>query len=133
MMDHFELNIKGRPGPEPGDMTAMRVLNRIVRITEESLLYEPNPRPVELLVKALQLQDARPAATPGIKDNVLEDLPAKDDADVQNAFPSGHAHKKTVRVSIGLYRICSKHRSCSVPCPSRSPLDRCHRFPRQLT
>ena len=75
---HFELKIKGRLGLEPGNMREMRVLNRIVRITENSLLYEPDPRHVELLVRALHVDEKKVAATPGRKPehpNELEDAP----------------------------------------------------------
>ena len=45
----------------------MRVLNRIVRITDGGLLYEADPRHAEMLIKSLNLEDAKSVVTPGIK------------------------------------------------------------------
>ena len=49
MAEHFECKFKGRLGHGPNDLREMRVLNRIVRIIPDGLLYEPDPRHVELL------------------------------------------------------------------------------------
>ena len=51
MTKHFDCKLKGRLGVEPGDQKSMRVLNRIVTITENGLEYEPDPRHAELLVR----------------------------------------------------------------------------------
>ena len=45
----------------------MRVLNRIVRITDGGLLYEADPRHAEMLIKSLKLEDAKSVVTSGIK------------------------------------------------------------------
>ena len=42
-----------------------RVLNRVVRWTEEGWEMEPDQRHVDLIVKELGLDDARPVSTPG--------------------------------------------------------------------
>ena len=64
----FECKLKGRLGTGPEDFKEMRVLNRIVRITEKGLRYEAVPRHAEMLIKAFKLEDARPVVTPGVKD-----------------------------------------------------------------
>ena len=45
----------------------MRVLNRIVRIVEGGLLYEPDPRHVELLASSFGFtkENIQPSKTPG--------------------------------------------------------------------
>ena len=63
----FDCKIRGRLGTDATDMKEIRILNRIVRIVEKGLVYEADPRHVELLVKALGMQDCKPVATPGIK------------------------------------------------------------------
>ena len=67
MAKAFECKMKGRLGHDPEDLKEMRVLNRIVRIVETGLRYEPDPRHVELLVRALNLEDGKSKATPGQK------------------------------------------------------------------
>ena len=47
MQQHFGCTLKGRVGVEPGDKKSMRVLNRIVTVTDHGLEYEPDPRHVE--------------------------------------------------------------------------------------
>ena len=49
------------------DLKEMRVLNRIVRITDGGLLYEADPRHAEMLIKSLKLEDAKSVVTSGIK------------------------------------------------------------------
>ena len=65
--DHYELKRGGRLGPGPKDDREATVLNRVVRWTEQGLEYEADPRQVEKLLESLDLEDARPAATPGVK------------------------------------------------------------------
>ena len=48
----------------------MRVLNRIIRVTSKGLLYEPDPRHAELLIKNLGLENAKSQDTPGVKEDV---------------------------------------------------------------
>lgn len=67
IQETFECKLKGRLGCGSDDLKEMRVLNRIVRITDESLLYETDPRHTEMLIKALHLEDAKTVVTPGIK------------------------------------------------------------------
>ena len=58
MSKAFEVKLKGRLGYEKGDESEMRVLNRILRVTSQGLLYEPDPRHVELLLNALRVEGA---------------------------------------------------------------------------
>ena len=60
----------------------MRVLNRIVRITDDGLLYEADPRHAEMLVKAFHLEESKAVVTPCLKTAVDEDVdPEKMDAE----------------------------------------------------
>ena len=63
----FSVKLKGRLGPEPHDLKEVRVLNRVVRMADTGLLYEPDPRHVELLIRALGLEVANYRVTPGSK------------------------------------------------------------------
>ena len=78
----FECKIRGRLGLDKEDMKEIRVLNRILRITDEGLLYEADPRHVELLAKSMGLDGCKPVATPGLKqpfEDKVMDLPVSDE------------------------------------------------------
>ena len=76
--------MKGRLGRGQDDLKEMRVLNRIVRITEDGLRYEADPRHVELLAKSLNLQDCKSVVTPGVKLPFDDDAPTDDDTSGNN-------------------------------------------------
>ena len=64
----YELRKGGRIGPGPTDDKEGRVLNRVVRWTEQGLEYEADPRQVEKLVEAMGLDDnCKSCVTPGLK------------------------------------------------------------------
>ena len=63
----FEIKRRGHIGEGPGCVTEMRILNRIVRLTDHGLRYEADPRHAEMLVKALDLTDSKSVLTPGVK------------------------------------------------------------------
>ena len=67
MADTFECKLKGRLGTGPNDAKEMRVLNRIVRITDDALLYEADPRHAEMIIKAFKLEESKPVVTPGVQ------------------------------------------------------------------
>ena len=67
----FECKLRGRLGVEAHDTKEIRLLNRIVRITDQGLLYEADPRHAELLAKSMNLEQCRYVATPGIKKRFL--------------------------------------------------------------
>ena len=85
MASASEIKLKGRLGVEPQDLKEVRVLNRVVRIVGSGLLYEPDPRHVELLIKAMGLEDGKHRVTPGqkpkyedVQDSTREDPPGPD-------------------------------------------------------
>ena len=88
--------MKGRLGQGASDLKEMRVLNRIVRITESGLRYEADPRHAELLARSLNLVDCKATVTPGVKlpfdDQANEEDKPDQDADV-------HMVNKIVRLS----------------------------------
>ena len=57
----------------------MRILNRIVTLTPEGLIYESDPRHVELMVRNLGLDGPKDVATPGVKLPDISDEAPKDD------------------------------------------------------
>ena len=70
MKASFDCKLKGRLGTGPNDCKEMRVLNRIVRVTEDGLLYEADPRHAEMLIKAFHLDEdpkSKSVVTPGLK------------------------------------------------------------------
>jgi hypothetical protein len=64
MNEQFLMKVVGRLGPDAGDVSELRVLNRVLRWTKEGIAYEADPRHAEILVAGL-LGTSRPATTPG--------------------------------------------------------------------
>ena len=82
MQKSFECKMKGRLGLGANDCKEMRVLNRIVRIADNGILYEADPRHAEMLIRAFNLEDAKGVVTPGVKvDNHGDIDPEKMDTD----------------------------------------------------
>ena len=82
MTKNFECKLKGRLGLGPNDCKGMRVLSRIVRVTDRGLPYEADPRHAEMLIRSLDLGDSKAVVTPGVKLPIDEDVdPEAMDAD----------------------------------------------------
>ena len=64
MNEQFLMKVVGRLGPDKGDMSELRVLNRVLRWTAKGIAYEADPRHAEILMAGL-LGASRPATTPG--------------------------------------------------------------------
>ena len=75
----FELKVRGRIG-EHLPLKEMRMLNRIVTLTDKGLLYGADPRHAELLVRNLAVSNS--VAAPGVEDSDLKDQAPKDHEDV---------------------------------------------------
>ena len=65
--DKYELKKGGRLGPGPDDDREATCLNRVIRWCDHGLEYEADPRQVEKLVEALELEGANSCVTPGLK------------------------------------------------------------------
>lgn len=90
----FQLTVKGHLG-EAGDCDKeVRVLNRIVRIAKDGIHYEADSRRVEMLIKAVGLEDGKHSSVPGVNvpneevgyeallcDNVEDEVHAREDDD----------------------------------------------------
>ena len=63
----FEVKIRGRIGSGRNDDKEVRLLNRIVRRTEEGCEWEPDPRNSELIIQHLGMENAKPVNSPGAK------------------------------------------------------------------
>ncbi len=63
----YELTETARLGPGPHDAKEGRILNRVVRWTDEGIEYEADPRHAEKLVEQMGLSGANATATPGMK------------------------------------------------------------------
>ena len=60
------VKVRALMGPGPSDDKEISILNRIVRWTEEGLLYEADPRHVEKLLRDAGMEDCKPITTPGV-------------------------------------------------------------------
>ena len=86
LAESFELKIRGRLGVGcPGD-NEIRILNRVVRITDEGLEYEADPRHVDLISESLELVESNKAVTPGVK-NI--DPNTEGEKDLTDPIPCG--------------------------------------------
>jgi len=72
-------------GSDKGDAKEIRVLNKVIRLTEQGLELEADPRHAELVVRALGLETAKPSPTPGTKATKKTAMRAnlQDDAEVE--------------------------------------------------
>ena len=98
----FECKMRGRLGVEAHDTKEIRLLNRIIRITDQGLLYEADPRHAELLMKAMNLEQCRHVATPGVKqpfsDEVM-DLPIAHEPETINNLTTADVPMSKVQFS----------------------------------
>ena len=67
LKESFEIKIRGRLGEGCKGPQEIRILNRMVSITDEGLLYEADPRHAEMLIKAFHLENGKSVVTPGLK------------------------------------------------------------------
>ena len=62
-----ELTESARLGPGDKDGKEAKVLNRVVRWTNDGIKYEADPRQVETRIRDLSLEGAKSLGTPGVK------------------------------------------------------------------
>ena len=62
------VKVRATLGPEPEDDKEVSILNRVIRWTEDALLYEADPRHVEKLLKEAGLECCKALNTPGMKE-----------------------------------------------------------------
>ena len=66
--------MRGVLGPEPGDCKSIRILNRCLEWTSEGIVYEADPKHVEITCSQLGLDKASyPITTPGVGTSPPED------------------------------------------------------------
>ena len=84
LLEAFEVELRGRLGGEQCDFAEMKLLNPVFRITPKGLSYDADPRHVELLARALGLEQCQIKSTPGAKDCAEEAIAggvARDDGE----------------------------------------------------
>ena len=69
LASRFEIKRRGHLGEFDGCVREIRILNRILRLTDDGLRYEADPRHAEMLVRALDLASASSVLTPGVKED----------------------------------------------------------------
>ena len=92
----FEIKVRGRIGVGT-EMQEIKILNRILRLDEDGLLYEPDPRHVDLLAASMGLKDCSPVKSPGVKP-----------ADAEKEAPKGEegeTHGEVIDPSGRIYRV----------------------------
>ena len=65
MSNEYDIKVRGKLGPDKDDDKAVTILNRYVTWTKDGIIYEADPRHVEMFVNELGLHEAKPSSTPG--------------------------------------------------------------------
>ena len=68
MESWFEVKIRGILGGDSGDIQQITLLGRIITWTPSGILYEADPRHIDLLSSSMGLTTANSISTPGVKD-----------------------------------------------------------------
>ena len=67
MSSKYEIKLRGRLGPEPGDQKSIRILNRVIEWTNLGLCYEADQRHAEIILRELGLSgQSKPVSTPSV-------------------------------------------------------------------
>ena len=69
LASRFEIKRRGHIGECDGCVKEIRILNRILRLTDAGLRYEADPRHAEMLIRALDMGSASSVMTPGVKED----------------------------------------------------------------
>ena len=83
MQEAFDVELRGRLGIGPNDVRELKLLNRIIKVDEEGLTYEADPRHTELLARALGFENCGHVSTPGAK-NCKDEVVADGKSPVEN-------------------------------------------------
>ena len=67
LAEHFEIGDRHRISDQPGTEQEARILNRIIRVDENQISYEADPRHIELLARSLNLTTCRFTGATGFK------------------------------------------------------------------
>ncbi len=63
----YEVEVRGRLGPDAEDDELIRILNRVVSWTEQGIEHEAEQRLSEIIVRDLGLQSSKGLSTPGVR------------------------------------------------------------------
>ena len=63
------------------DAKEIRVLNKVIRLTQEGLELEADPRHAEIVIRDLGLEEAKPSPTPGVKQGTQRRNGRKEDVE----------------------------------------------------
>ena len=75
LREHYELKVRGILGGEPGDMTEITILNRRLTWKDGQMLYEADPKHVELVCQGVGLEPtSKGLDKPCLKETVDEVL-----------------------------------------------------------
>ena len=112
---HFELKIRGRIGEDCSGPPHIRILNRIVTLTKDGLVYEADPRHVDLLANSLGLTASNAVLTPGVKDPNPDYQSAKSDEAVPMTKISPSEQVNSLGTKRSKVTFCTEIQSFDVP------------------
>lgn len=94
-----EVKLRGRRGNSKGDHQEVKLLNRAMRITQEGVEVEADPRHAELIIKELGLAGGRSASTPAVRRTKTQEEEEDVELDAQRSkiFKSAAARANYLR------------------------------------
>ena len=81
-------------GPDRGECSEVRILNRVARWTSEGIEFEADPRHAEIIISQLGLRDAKGVSTPGVRTAQGEDKTDERKAEEQEEDEGNQEDKK---------------------------------------
>ena len=78
LRDSFEIKVRGRLGVGCTGPQQLRILNRVITLTEQGITFEADPKHHDLLLSSLELTSASASATPGVKPQDRDEFATKE-------------------------------------------------------
>lgn len=116
LAEHFELKLRGRLGENVEGPRQLKILNRIITLTDTGSQFEADPRHVDLLANSMGLTLSNAVSTPGVEDPEPDYAAQKstepEDISLSNPFSAGADSAECIQ-SITQNAIGSRHLSFS--------------------
>lgn len=69
--------MRGRLGEGCGGEQQLRILNRIITLSEDGLIYEADPRHIDILMNSLNLAESNAVTSLGVKPSDRDEMANK--------------------------------------------------------
>jgi hypothetical protein len=132
----FLVKVIGKLGGDKGDLQELRVLNRVLRWTDEGIFAEADPRHQEILVAQLA-GDLKSLSTPGAKDRTERSNAGEEDErelteEGVSAYRSGAARANYLSLDRPDIAFATKELCRRMSCPTSKDVEALRRVARYL-